>query len=198
MTIFSPENMSDIKRKTITKLYHLSSCERREHTDILGHRGPNLNTGPLSISATKYDKWTETNLDRCGRDMAKALPADRRLLTGASCDRRRQGGCHQVPLPCLRRVSDSLAWLIRDDRDAAPNLQSAVTRGHGERRRARVTHDAVQAQTHAETHRVWHSQQRTGSVPAPGRRREQAWADRKWCGAEFNFRVASIMSVVTG
>lgn len=35
-------------------------------------------------------------------------------------------------------ISGSFAWLIRDDSGAAPNLQSAVTRGHRGRQRRRV------------------------------------------------------------
>lgn len=41
-------------------------------------------------------------------------------------------------IPPVSAYLKSFAWLIRDDRTAAPNLHSAVTRGHGERRGGRV------------------------------------------------------------
>ena len=68
----------------------------------------------------------------------------------------------------------SFAWLIRDDRTAAPNLQSAVTRGQWRRQTAPArTHDGYMP---------LHSAVCTSS--------------RKWCGAEFNSPIISIILAV--
>lgn len=73
----------------------------------------------------------------------------------------------------------SFAWLIRDDRNAAPTLQSAVTRGHGRRQSVRVTH--CTGQTHAGYMRR-HSAVRAHAACEVRQQLwnwEQAWAGRK-------------------
>lgn len=51
-------------------------------------------------------------------------------------------------IPPVSVYLKSFAWLIRADRTAAPNLQSAVTRGHSRRQSMQVTHCTGQTHIH--------------------------------------------------
>lgn len=89
----------------------------------------------------RSEKLTATSI-WCGLQRVRGPQADRRKVgqEGAGCDRGMAGWVSPGTAPPVSVHLKSFAWLIRDDRTAAPNLQSAVTRGQCRRRSMGVAH----------------------------------------------------------
>lgn len=149
------------------------------------------------LQSKRFEKLTENNT-WCGLQWVRGPQADRRLwrkaVQGAGCDRGWQGGCHQVRFPLSRRISRvSPGW----SGTTGPLLPTFSQLSHEVSAEDKVWEpNTVQARTH-----VGHMCRRSVAccmrslTPAIG---FSPGTGKKWCAAEFNFSIISIILAVTG
>lgn len=91
------------------------------------------------LPSKRFEKLTENNT-WCGLQRVRGPQADRRLWRKAVLGQGMAGWVSPGTIPPVSACLKSFAWLIRDDRTAAPNLQSAVTRGQCRRQSMGAAH----------------------------------------------------------